>query len=173
MPLAAKKGARPPKGELVNKVRHEMTTKVVYAREKDDIQQAHQSMRALGVRHVPVTRDKRLVGILSDRDILLHAQIGADGSMKVPSKPIDEVMIKNVVTCRESDTIVHCIDTLLHHRISCLPVVASQGNLIGIVTTTDLLQLLRDRDWEPSNKIPFKWKAIALLDWIGARPLSA
>jgi CBS-domain-containing membrane protein len=150
-------------------VRYEMTSKVTFARETDDIQQAHQSMRALGVRHVPVTRNGHVVGILSDRDILLHARLDEQGTLKVPGKKVAEVMTKEVITCRDGDSVADCIDSLLRHRINALPVVDSAGKLLGIVTSTDLLRLLKDKDWEPRQRLPFKWETIPLLKWASAQ----
>lgn len=147
----------------MTKVCTEMTRRVSYALETDDIQDTYRAMQALGVRHVPVTRQGRVVGILSDRDILLLAKPSAEGTPVVPSKRVDLVMTKEVVTCREDDSIGSCVDALLRHHIDSLPVVDSAGKLVGILTTTDLLRLLRDRDWEVQKKLPFKWESIPLL----------
>lgn len=149
----------------MNKVHTEMTSRVVFAKETDDLQQVHQSMRALGVRHVPVTRDGIAVGILSDRDVLRHAQPGKEGHIKVPAKSVQEVMTRELIVCHEEDSLSACADSMLKHQISCLPVVDSKGKLVGILTTTDLLRLIRDRYWEPDKKLPFRWETIPLLHW--------
>ena len=144
-----------------------MTAKVVFARETDDIQQAQASMLALSVRHVPVTRNGLVVGILSNRDILLHTEVGPTGGLKVPPKKVQDIMSQPVVTCRKGDSIGSCVESLLRHRISCLPVVNSAGKLLGLVTTTDLLQLLHDEDYEPGREIPFDWDSVPLLRRVG------
>jgi CBS domain-containing protein len=158
----------------MTRVSSEMTRKVTYALEDDNIERTYQAMRALGVRHVPVTRLGRLVGILSDRDILLHAHPDRHGTVVVPSKPVEAVMTKDVITCHEDEGIGSCVDKLLQHKIDALPVVNSSGKLVGILTTTDMLRLLRDRDWEPKKPLPFKWESIPLLtQWSNWREATA
>lgn len=158
----------------MTQVQSAMTRRVSFAVETDDLRQIYNTMRALGVRHVPVTRDGKVVGMLSDRDFLLHGHPDKDGALVVPAKPVSEVMSAPVVTCSESDTIGGCVDALLAHGIDSLAVVDGAEKLIGILTTTDLLRLLRDSDWRPTQRVPFQWESIPILSaWRAGQPAHA
>jgi CBS domain-containing protein len=47
--------------------------------------QAWRLMKALGVRHLPVTRGRMLMGVVSDRELLLHGTLALDGTVRSPS----------------------------------------------------------------------------------------
>lgn len=51
--------------------RDEMTRQVAIVLEDDDLAEAYIAMRSLEIHHVPVVRNGKLVGVLSDRDILI------------------------------------------------------------------------------------------------------
>ena len=125
-------------------VKEEMTHRVAFVLETDDLESAYLSMRAVNARHLPVIRDNRVVGILSDRDILLHSKAGKHGEIMVPKKEVGSVMTKEVIVCHLTDSIEAIAEVMVDKKIDSLPVVDSQGALAGIITSTDLLRLLRD-----------------------------
>lgn len=55
---------------------------------------------------------------------------------------ISEYMDTTVPTLSPDTRIIEAVDFLLHHRVTGAPVVDSSGNLVGIITETDLLKLL-------------------------------
>ena len=148
---------------LMKIVKQEMTRRVAYVLENDDIQKAYEAMKSLNVRHVPVTRNDKVVGILSDRDLLFHGKPGKDGAVTLPHKKVDDVMTKEVVVCSMSDSIGKIADILIERKISAVPVVDSSHKLVGIITSTDLLKLLRDKAWEIHIPMPFVFERHALL----------
>ena len=75
-------------------VKMEMTRKVVFVTEDDKLSEAFDSMRVLQIQHIPVVRDGRLVGILSDRDILLHASKN-HGRIQVGAGTVADAMIRD------------------------------------------------------------------------------
>lgn len=155
----------------MKQVRSEMTKVVAFALETDDLQMVYSTMEALGVRHVPVVRGSKLIGIVSHRDVLLHAHADAHNKPQVPKRLVGEVMSRNVVACREADSIGSCVDRMLEKKISCLPVLDREDRLVGILTTTDLLRLLRDGGTSPSDVLPFQWKSVPVhTQWGDWRP---
>ncbi len=68
-----------------------------------------------------------------------------------------DVMTKEVITVQEETTIRELAELFARHRISCCPVVDGNGNLIGIVTETDLIE--QDKNLH----IP---TVISLFDWV-------
>jgi CBS domain-containing protein len=97
------------------------------------------------IRHIPVLANGRLVGILSDRD-LIGATANHIFGLKQKSKSallkavaIRDVMKKKVITVSPDTEIKDAARLMAERKIGCVPVVSS-GALIGLVTTTDILK---------------------------------
>jgi CBS domain-containing membrane protein len=114
-----------------------MVTAIVTVRADETLGAAHADMEMGAFRHLPVVdARRRLVGILSDRDLLR-----ALGRAK--STTIAEIMTLNPVTVRP-ETAAHVATALmLDRKIGSLPVVAEDGALVGLVTETDFLDVAR------------------------------
>ena len=76
-----------------------MTRNVVVVPPELSLHLAWAIMQRRRVRHLPVVQAGALVGILSDRDILLRAQIDASGLIEVPPDPVALAMNSKVETC--------------------------------------------------------------------------
>lgn len=148
----------------MKRAKEEMTKRVVFANEGDRLERVHQSMKAIEVRHVPVVRKGYVVGMLSDRDILLRSKLRADGSKQIPDVAVKEVMSSPVYTCRGDDSIGTVAQLMLDHKIDAVPVVDGEGKLQGIITSTDLLRLLRDSEWVPRGRFPFSFQPVDILE---------
>jgi CBS domain-containing protein len=99
------------------------------------------------IRHIPVVEDGRLVGILTERDLMGAAAIKIF-SLKQKSKSalLKNVLIKDMMKTRvmtvTPDTPIKDIAHLMaDKKIGCVPVV-SAGAVVGLVTTTDILRYL-------------------------------
>lgn len=108
------------------------------------LQKAHGLMLRMTARHLPVVSAKnQLLGILSDRDVLLHAIRDGDG-FTYPPVGVEQVMTPSPITA-DLHTPVHVIASLmLEHKIDAIPVV-SEGELVGLITSSDLLRLVASR----------------------------
>jgi acetoin utilization protein AcuB len=102
-------------------------------------------IRQKGIRHLPVVEGKRLVGIVTDRDLRQAAPSGATSlsihelHYLLEKLTVREIMTRQVVTIRPDQTVEEAALLLLGHRIGGLPVVR-EGELVGIITETDILQ---------------------------------
>jgi CBS domain-containing protein len=104
----------------------------------DPVTRAAQIMRDEDVGSVPVVDDptsKRLVGILTDRDLVL--QVLADGKA-ADSVTVEHVMTKNPVTCRPEEDIQNAFDRMAQHQVRRMPVVDGRGRVVGIISQGDL-----------------------------------
>jgi CBS domain-containing protein len=112
-----------------------MSTALITVHPKDTIARADLEMKLAGIRHFPVVDDRNhLVGVVSNRDILR----GLGGADEVAVK---EVMSTEVQTASEETTAVDAVEMMMEHKIGCLPIVADDGHLVGMVTETDFLQV--------------------------------
>lgn len=97
------------------------------------------------IRHIPIVENGRLVGLLSERDLIGTAANQIFGlKQKTRSALLKAFLIKDVMKTRiltvEPDTEIREAARLMAtKKIGCLPVV-SDGALVGLVTTTDILR---------------------------------
>ena len=106
-----------------------------------DYKQAFEVMKQKNLHHLPVLdSDRKIVGILALRDLKLAAQLFHEAPVEV-----GDVMHNPVTTIAPDADLMSAIDRLTEQGIGCLPVFdESKGELVGILTETDLLRALRD-----------------------------
>lgn len=101
------------------------------------------------IRHIPIIEDGRLVGVLSERDMMGAATTTIFGlkrkskSALLKSVLIKDVMKKKVVTVKPDTPIKDAAHLMKEKKIGCVPVV-NEGSLVGLVTTTDILRYLEN-----------------------------
>lgn len=110
-----------------------MTSRVTTIRREDTLSLALQTMLWSGCRHLPVVHDGKLVGILSERDVLQHSSRA--GAM---SDPVGDAMSAPPHVASPEDPVEEVALRMAEQRLGCMPIV-QRGDLLGIVTTTDLL----------------------------------
>jgi acetoin utilization protein AcuB len=95
------------------------------------------------IRHIPVVKDERLVGIISDRDLRDASPPLGDPERVSTMKEIrlEDVMTREVITTHPEDTIVHAAREMYERKIESLPVV-DEEKLLGIVTSSDVMRAL-------------------------------
>lgn len=107
-------------------------------------------MRSSGFRHLPVVKDGRLVGLLSDRDVQraspsMFSNISPEEYNRLfETTPIEKVMAKEPVSVSPDTTVAEVVRLMHQHKYGSIPVVEGDQQLVGIVTTTDMLRILSD-----------------------------
>lgn len=130
-----------------NLVRDIMTQKVVTLFEEDNLTGVEDGMTHFKFRHLPVVDGKRLVGLVTHRDLLRIAASAAEPGSVAKTKSINDrlfvrdVMQRDVVTVREDTPILDAGRLMWNNKMSCLPVVSEEGDLLGLVTEGDFLKL--------------------------------
>lgn len=110
---------------------------------RDDIDywRAFEIMQEKDLHHIPVVNaDDEIVGILARRDLKIAAMHFREASVEV-----SEVMHSPVVTISPDALLSEAARQMIENRIGCLPVPDSNGQMVGILTETDLLRALIDQ----------------------------
>lgn len=117
-------------------VHDHMTPRPVTLRVDADYKSALQVMEQHAIHHLPVLdADDRLVGIVAERD-LLFAALRFLGS----SVDVERVMHRKVVTATPGMTVAAAASLMVAHAIGGLPVVDAGGNVVGVITETDVFK---------------------------------
>jgi CBS domain-containing protein len=103
------------------------------------IRSAREALRREEVEHLIVAEKKHVVGVVAREDL---------ARAKDEDAPITGVMTRNVVTIEPGATLRRAAGVMRGRAIGCLPVV-SHGELVGVVTTSDLLDALAKGDTHP------------------------
>ena len=125
-----------------------MSTKIITLKKIDDLEKAEYLFKKNKIRHIPVVSKGAIIGMLSYTDLLRISFADAidDDEMEVESLvynmfTIEQVMAKNVVTVSSDTSIKEVAKILANKEFHALPVV-DDDRLVGIVTTTDLINFL-------------------------------
>jgi len=125
-----------------------MTKKLVTLTAKDDLVTAEKLFKKHHIRHIPVIEGRTIVGILSYTDLLRISFADAVDeheeyvdSIVYNMFTIPQVMVSDVVSVASNTSIKDVARFLSKKEFHALPVV-DNGKLVGIVTTTDLINYL-------------------------------
>jgi CBS domain-containing protein len=112
-----------------------MTRSVCCIDPEATLEEAARDMRDRDIGSVPVARDGKPIGMLTDRDIAIRAV--AEGR-DPRSTQVREVMTGNVVCCREDESIEDAAELMENRQVRRLLVIDRGGRLCGIVSLGDL-----------------------------------
>jgi len=130
-----------------------MTRKVFVVSPDVSLRAAWDLMSRERFRHLPVVSGRTLMGILSDRDILARATV-ANGTISVPDIPVVEAATPWPHVCAPDTDVCDLVRLMTERKIDAVPVVDRTNQLVGLVTSTDLLLLLISRE-EAKIPLPF------------------
>ena len=126
-----------------------MHTQVITATPEMTLAEGQRLMQDNHIRHVPVVSGKRLVGIITDRDVREASPSPAttltrgEIAYQMATTSIKQCMTKDVVWIEPDMDMVRATRLLLQRQCGCLPVV-EHGTLVGIITEMDCLRAFLD-----------------------------
>jgi CBS domain-containing protein len=126
--------------ELHGTVAAAMSRDVVAMAQKDDIQKVYSRIVESGFSAFPVIKKKRLVGIISRRDLISSRRVRAVIADHA-RMPVESVMTTDVVTISPGEPVSTAAELLVKHDISRLPVLDGD-RLVGIIDRHDVLASL-------------------------------
>ena len=125
-----------------------MTTDVITLNLTDNLELAESLFKKNHIRHIPVVSGENIIGMLSYTDLLRISFADAidDYEDSVDTVvynmfTIEQVMAKNLISVNSNTTIKEVAEILSKREFHALPVV-DNNKLVGIVTTTDLIDFL-------------------------------
>ena len=117
----------------VDKVKRQengVITDPIFLSEEHTVRQAQELMAQYRISGVPITRGTKLVGIITNRDIVFETDY---------DRLISEVMTKSpLITSHEGTTLEEALEILKKHKIEKLPLVDNENNLKGLITIKDI-----------------------------------
>ena len=116
--------------DRVKRQENGIITDPIFLSEEHTIKEAQELMSQYRISGVPITRGTKLVGIITNRDIVFETNF---------DKKVSEVMTKSpLVTSKEGTTLEEALEILKKHKIEKLPLVDSEDNLKGLITIKDI-----------------------------------
>lgn len=128
-----------------------MTKNIISLNSTDKLDTAEKLFKEHHIRHIPVVDGSKIIGMLSLTDLLRISF--ADGAYQDESEvetivynmfTIPQVMAKNLKSVSTNTTIKEVAEILAKNEFHALPVI-EDDNLVGIVTTTDLIKYLLEQ----------------------------
>ena len=111
------------------------------------LSEVNQLFTDYNIRHIPVVEGNRLIGIISKNDILKigYSNSGMDQEALnaiYDAYSLEDFMTKNPVVVTDEAYIKEVAELFSKQRFHSLPIIDKEGDLVGIVTTTDLIKYL-------------------------------
>lgn len=131
-------------------IRDIMSGEVTTLEEDAKLLDAALLMRSSGLRHLPIVKDGRPVGVISDRDVQraspsMFSNLSPEEYNRMfETIPIQKVMAKEPFTAAPDTPVKDVLSTMLEQKLGSCLVVDADGKLAGIVTNSDLLRLLNE-----------------------------
>jgi len=116
------------------KVRDVMTSRVDSVTPNTSVVEIARLMKNNDVGSIPVCEDKKIIGIITDRDIVL--KVVADG-INVEGRSAKDIMNSEVITVSADQDVHEAANLMSKYQIRRLPVL-EQGNIVGILALGDL-----------------------------------
>ena len=128
-----------------------MTTHPMLLKPTDLIMDAMKIIQEQHIRHIPIVSedDGRLVGLVTETDILRNV---LHGKSMTPDEqyhatldmllPLERIMVRDLFTLPADAPVAEAVAAVIQRRIRCIPVIDGKSQVVGIVTETDLMQLL-------------------------------
>ena len=120
------------------KCRDVMTPDPIACEPTDPIRTVSRLMKQHDVGAIPVVESrasKRLVGIVTDRDIVV--KVVAEGR-QVDEATVSEAMTSNPAACRAEDDVDQALALMAERQVRRMPVVDGSGGLVGIISQADV-----------------------------------
>ena len=122
-------------------VRDAMTSDVATATPSQSLTEAASVMKEKDIGSIPVVDGERLIGVVTDRDIVVRAV--ADGT-DPSSIQVGDIASRDIVSVRPDDDLDEALRLMALHQVRRLPVV-EDGHLVGVLAQADVAETAKDK----------------------------
>jgi|SoiMethySBSTD1v2_1073268.scaffolds.fasta_scaffold874592_1 CBS domain-containing protein len=123
-------------------VKDVMTTRPRAVTPDTELSQVAELMASEDIGVIPVVKEDRLLGLITDRDIVVRAVAkGKDPR----GMPVSEVATEEVVAVGADDDLSNALRLMAHYQVRRLPVVDSDNRLIGVVSQADVALTTKEK----------------------------
>ena len=127
------------------KIKQWITREVITIEPEASVKKAFGLMKSMGIRHLPVVKNDRLVGIVTDRDLrrpkISDVFKSWDELYRLNDTiAVEDIMASPVITIREDAVIQEAAQRMVEKRIGALPVTDTAGKMVGIIAESDILR---------------------------------
>jgi acetoin utilization protein AcuB len=125
-----------------------MSKRVVTVEMDDKLSTVKDIFENLRFHHLLVVEREKLLGVVSDRDLLkaLSPKLGTPSETRSDvatlNKRAHQIMTRNPITLNPQASVLDAINVFNTHRISCIPIVDPNGKPVGLVSWRDILKTL-------------------------------
>lgn len=136
------------KNDPVSKI---MSSSVAVIQEGQPLSEVRQTMCDMHIHHVPIVNGKKLVGLVSFTDLMKINMVINGADERSISTIIDQnfriadIMSTDLTTIKDTDTVRQASELLIKGHFHSLPVIDESGNIVGILTSTDLIRYLNEQ----------------------------
>ena len=122
-------------------IKNLMSEDIITVDKDQNLSDALKLLRKHNVSRLPVTNNKELVGIISERDIAAKLGSAKYESMPASRLHISSVMVKDVITVPETMQLDEVARLMLENGIGSVPVMDEDDKMVGIVSKADFVTL--------------------------------
>jgi acetoin utilization protein AcuB len=147
-----------PEDYLKTAVSEIMVRKVVTVEMDDSLESMREIFHHVKFHHLLVVHDKKLVGVVSDRDLLKQISpffgtfTEQQRDKQHLNKRVHQIMTRKLITVEKNATVAEAAQALVKNAVSCLPVINDHGGIEGIITWKDILcYLVQKGDFLENN----------------------
>lgn len=115
-----------------------MTKKLICCLPTDTVEKAAGLMKSENIGSIPVIENKRtkkLIGIVTDRDLTLRILAGGPNTS---STKVEAVMTQNIVACLAEDDLQKALDAMAEHQLRRIPIINGDNKILGIIAQADV-----------------------------------
>ena len=125
-----------------------MTTRLISVTPTDNLERMYEILRKLPIHHILVVEEGRLLGIVSDRDVLRRVSPFLNTKSEQPrdrftlQRQASQIMTPVPATIKVTQGIRQAAKLMLEKNVGLLPVVDEEGLLIGVLSWKDVLRFI-------------------------------
>ncbi len=133
------------------KVSKLMSQDIVSVTMDDTLSKVKQLFEQTAFHHLLVIGDNKLMGVISDRDLLKSISPKIDTAAETAkdlatlNKKVHQIMAHSPISLNENASITEAVDIFNHNKISCIPVLNDSNAPVGILSWRDIMQALGRR----------------------------